>query len=116
VLHSPQRLNGYSTEQGAIRFFRKILFREQSAKLSALIKILFLLPESENDSPHREDFENEKISVLKNSLIEAAHSLREENSHFAGKAIFFQYFQMKEIYFLTLQRPDCLRSSRPWRK
>ena len=33
-----------------------------------------------------------------------------------GKGNFFQYFQMKEIYFLTLQRPDCLRSSRPWRK
>jgi hypothetical protein len=66
VLHSPQRVNGYSTEQGAIRFFRffrKILLREQSAKLSALIKILFSLPEGENDSPHREDFENEKISV-----------------------------------------------------
>jgi hypothetical protein len=99
VLHSPQRANGYSTEQGAIRFFRKILFREQSAKLSALIKILFSLPESENDSPHREAFENEKISVQKNSLIEAAHSLREENSHFAGKAIFFSISRSKKFIF-----------------
>ena len=68
-----------------------------SAKLGALIKILYSLLESENDSPHREDFVNVKISVKKNSLIEAAHSLRVENSHFVGKANLFQYFQMKEI-------------------
>jgi len=74
-----------------------------------MIKILYVPLLNFKNFPRRENPANEKDSVKKNSLPKVLHSLRKENPHFLGKLILFfsfQYFEMKAIYFLTLQRPD----------